>query len=118
MIFVLEGLLLTVASRTLERAFAEANQSTQDLLHANRDLQGLTTNLEQRVAQRTHDLDLASEIGRATTEKVPNLHDMLVEAVEMIRAKFDLYYTQIYLTDPSGRTLSYMLEQVRRGQIY
>ncbi len=105
MIFVLEGLLLMVASRTLERAFAEANQSTQNLLHANRDLQGLTTNLEQRVAQRTHDLELASEIGRTTTEKVSNLHDMLVEAVEMIRAKFDLYYTQIYLTDPSGRAL-------------
>jgi GAF domain-containing protein len=30
---------------------------------------------------------------------------MLTEAVEMIRARFDLYYTQIYLTDPSRERL-------------
>jgi GAF domain-containing protein len=30
---------------------------------------------------------------------------MLTHAVEMIRARFDLYYTQIYLTDPSGKTI-------------
>jgi GAF domain-containing protein len=106
LILGLEGLLLTVASHTLEQSFAEADRSTQDLRRANQSLQGLTTNLETRVEERTHDLELASEVGRTISEKVNNLSEMLTEAVEMIRARFNLYYTQIYLTDPSGKSIS------------
>jgi putative methionine-R-sulfoxide reductase with GAF domain len=101
----LEGLLLTVASRTLEESFAEADRSTQDLRNANHALQSLTTNLEQRVEERTHDLKLASEVGRTVSEKAKNVSEMLNDAVEMIRARFNLYYTQIYLTDSSGQTI-------------
>ena len=100
----LEGLLLIVASRTLEQTFAEADISTHDLRRANQSLQGLTTNLEKRVEERTHDLELASEVGRTIAEKVNNLPEMLTEAAEMIRARFNLYYTQIYLIDLSGET--------------
>ena len=39
------------------------------------------------------------------TEKVADLDDMLTTAAEMIRARFGLYYTQVYLTDPAGRVL-------------
>jgi len=60
---------------------------------------------EQRVAERTHDLELASEVGRAMTEKVSNLSELLSQAVELIRSRFDLYYTQIYMLDSSGHTL-------------
>ncbi len=63
------------------------------------------SNLEQRVADRTHDLELASEVGRTITQKVADLDAMLSEAVELIRARFGLYYTQIYLLDPSRRAL-------------
>jgi signal transduction histidine kinase/HAMP domain-containing protein len=68
-------------------------------------LKNLVGSLEQRVADRTHDLELASEVGRAVTEKVADLDDMLTTAAEMIRARFGLYYTQVYLTDPAGRVL-------------
>lgn len=61
--------------------------------------------LEQRVTARTHDLELASEVGRAITDKVGNLSEMLTNAAETIRSKFDLYYTQVYLVDSSGRNL-------------
>jgi len=102
----LEGLLLTVASRTLERSFAEADQSTQDLRRTNQALQGLAANLERRVVQRTHDLEVASEVGKTISEKVENLSEMLMGAVEMIRARFNLYYTQVYLVDPAGQTIT------------
>jgi signal transduction histidine kinase/HAMP domain-containing protein len=61
--------------------------------------------LERRVAERTHDLELASEVGRAITEEVGNLSEMLSKAVELIRSRFDLYYAQVYLSDSSGRNL-------------
>lgn len=68
-------------------------------------LRDLFESLERRVTERTHDLELASEVGRTVSQKVENLSEMLAEAVEMIRARFNLYYTQIYLTDPSGKTM-------------
>ena len=61
---------------------------------------------EQRVAERTHDLELASDVGRAMTEKVANLTELLSHAVELIRSRFDLYYTQIYMADVSGNNLN------------
>ncbi|HET8670653.1 MAG TPA: GAF domain-containing protein, partial [Candidatus Saccharimonadales bacterium] len=62
--------------------------------------------MEQRVEERTHDLKLAAEVGRTISENVEDLSEMLNEAAEMIRARFDLYYTQIYLADPSGKTIT------------
>jgi len=68
-------------------------------------LKNMVGSLEQRVNDRTHDLELASEVGRTVSEKVADLDDMLTTAAEMIRARFGLYYTQVYLTDPAGRML-------------
>ncbi|MFN8413843.1 MAG: cache domain-containing protein [Anaerolineales bacterium] len=61
--------------------------------------------LEERVSDRTHDLELASEVGQAITEKVSNISALLFEAAELIRSRFNLYYTQIYLVDAAGRNL-------------
>ena len=60
--------------------------------------------LEGRVAERTHSLELAAEVGRAVSE-VRALDVMLKDAVEIIRARFDLYYAQIYLVNPSQTEL-------------
>ncbi len=78
----------------------------QEIQEVNRQLTGAQISLEKRVADRTHDMELAAEVGRTITEKVGNMYDMLTEATEMIRARFNLYYTQVYLLDPSGRNLT------------
>lgn len=62
--------------------------------------------LEERVAERTRDLELAAEVGRIISQKVTDQQQMLTEAVELIRSRFGLYYAQIYFLDPSGRTLT------------
>ncbi|HNA87760.1 MAG TPA: PAS domain-containing protein [Anaerolineales bacterium] len=67
----------------------------------NRQLEDASVNLEKRVQDRTHDLELASEVGRIVTARVDNLYQLLSHAVELIRSRFGLYYTQIYLTDRS-----------------
>jgi GAF domain-containing protein/HAMP domain-containing protein len=71
-----------------------------------RQLHDLIGSLEQRVSDRTHDLELAAEVGRTITARVAQLSEMLSESVETIRARFDLYYTQIYLIDPSGEKIT------------
>jgi GAF domain-containing protein/HAMP domain-containing protein len=60
--------------------------------------------LELRVAERTQSLELASEVGRSVSQ-VRALDVMLKDAAELIRSRFDLYYVQVYLTDPSQTNL-------------
>lgn len=105
-ILALEGALLTIASGTLENTFKEIDKSTKALVISNKNLQELSANLEERVESRTHDLELATEVGKIISGKVDNLYGLLEEAVETIRSRFNLYYTQIYITDPSGRTIT------------
>ena len=102
-ILVLEGALLTIASRTLEQSFAEADQSTQNLMHSNIDLQNLTTNLEQRVAERTKalsqqalQLQAAIEVSRAISS-ILDVDELIQKAVDLARDRFDLYYVGLFL---------------------
>jgi len=67
-------------------------------------LRNTLAGLEQRVAERTHSLELAAEVGRSVSQ-VRSLDVMLKDAAEIIRAQFDLYYVQVYLTNPSQTTL-------------
>src|ERR1051325_8959177 len=68
-------------------------------------LRNLFSSLEQRVQDRTHDLQLAAEVGRTITERVTNMTEMLTAATEMIRTRFKLYYSQVYLIDVTGQKL-------------
>lgn len=69
-----------------------------------KQMRDLVGSLEQRVAERTRDLALAAEVGRGVSQ-VRDLDSLLSQAVDLIRAGFELYYAQIYLTDSSGRLL-------------
>jgi len=65
-------------------------------------LRSFIGSLEERVADRTRNLELAAEVGR-TVSQVRSLDVMLTEAAELIRQQFDLYYVQVYLANP-GQT--------------
>jgi GAF domain-containing protein/HAMP domain-containing protein len=67
-------------------------------------LQETLQGLEQRVAERTQNLELAAEVGRSVSQ-VRALNVMLRDACRLILESFDLYYVQVYLTDPSQTNL-------------
>ena len=67
-------------------------------------LRDFISTLESRVAERTRNLELAGEVGR-TVSQVRAIDVMLTDAAELIRKQFDLYYVQVYLTDPSQTNL-------------
>ncbi len=62
---------------------------------------------------RSRDLELTVDMGRDISQ-VRDLTDMLSNAVELIRDRFDLYYAQVYLTDAAGRVL---LLQAGTGEV-
>lgn len=110
------GVLLTLSLLQLvtgnQRNVIE-RERLAELANTNRELENLRRDLEQRVAARTRDLTVAAEVGQRVAH-VRNLDVLLAEAVELIRARFDLYYTQIYLTEPNGRAL---LMRAGTGQV-
>jgi GAF domain-containing protein/HAMP domain-containing protein len=67
-------------------------------------LQETLSSLEQRVADRTRNLELAAEVGRAVSQ-VRDLDVMLKDACDLILKEFNLYYVQVYLTDPAQTVL-------------
>ena len=81
---------------------SRANEQAQ--IKSNEELRDLQTVLEQRVAERTHSLELAAEVGRSVS-RVRELGPMLKEAAEIIRSRFSLYYVQVYLANPAQNAL-------------
>lgn len=67
-------------------------------------LRGTLSTLEQRVADRTRNLVLAADVGRAVAQ-VRALDVMLKDACELILKEFNLYYVQVYLIDPTNSIL-------------
>ena len=67
-------------------------------------LRDFINTLESRVAERTRYLELGVEVGR-TVAQVRALDVMLNDAAELIRKQFDLYYVQVYLTNPAKNLL-------------
>lgn len=74
------------------------NDRIAEVREANRQLETLTATLEQRVAERTRNLELAVEVGRAVSQ-VRDLDEMLGDACELILKDFNLYYVQVYFVD-------------------
>ncbi|MBN1305952.1 MAG: GAF domain-containing protein [Anaerolineales bacterium] len=97
-------LIVFLASALLYLFRARLDESVQDLQKANQTLAQSGVLLQQRMDEATQNLSLAAEVGRRLS-LVRELDSMLSEAVEIIRDSFGLYYTQIYLTDTSGRSL-------------
>jgi PAS domain S-box-containing protein len=65
-------------------------------------LQDFIGTLEDRIAARTTDLAITVEVGALATS-IRSQDELLPHIVEFIRARFGLYYTQIYLLDEAKR---------------
>jgi PAS domain S-box-containing protein len=87
----------------LGRTFNRMTQQLRDFI----------STLEERVAERTRNLELAAEVGR-TVSQVRSLDVMLTDAAELIRHQFDLYYVQVYLVNPSQ---TYLNLQAGTGEV-
>lgn len=64
----------------------------------------LVATLEERVAQRTRDLRIASEVARQTNALL-DLEELLPRLVEETSQGFDLYHVSIYLYQPENNQL-------------
>lgn len=70
-------------------------------------LEDLVNALERRVAERTRDLSITAEMGRAVTAG-RNARDLMNEVVEMIRQRFGYHHAQVFLIDEARHTAQLM----------
>jgi signal transduction histidine kinase len=89
-----------------QRVALRARNELGLLAHAFNDmagqLQNLVGSLEERVAERTHNLFQTLQVGQLATGLIQS-DDLIPGVVEYIREQFDLYYVQVYLLDEVGR---------------
>ena len=65
-------------------------------------LEELQFSLEQQVAERTKQLAVSNEVGKAAASSL-DPDQMIARIVNLFPEQFDYYYAAVYLLDPSGR---------------
>ncbi len=108
--FSLSALMIFLMTHSLTQLLARAHQHEQIQAMTNRELQALRDSLEQRVAERTADLErrsaylqAAAEIGRAVA--VLDIERLIRQAVESIHQHFELYHVAVFTLDEKGEWL-------------
>jgi GAF domain-containing protein len=107
-IFIITALLLHYAVNSLSQALERARRNEHAQLVSNLKLQQIRESLEEIVAERTQDLQrrseelrMASEVARDATA-AHDLDDLLKNAADQIRERFDFHHVGIFLVDEIG----------------
>jgi GAF domain-containing protein len=110
---VMTGILLRYAVRSLTQALDRARQGERAQVKANRELEALRATLEQRVADRTRDLErrsaqlqAAAEVSRAATS-ILDIDQLFWQLVDLIWTQFELYHVSLFLLDGTGKWAEY-----------
>lgn len=111
-VFIVIAVLIYFSASSLRDATLRANQSEQSLLASNKRLQELNQTLEERVNQRTAELDMAnrfnsqrarqfeaiSQVVRAISS-IQDLDALLPRITQVVSEQFNTYHTGIFLLD-------------------
>jgi GAF domain-containing protein len=110
---LLTGSLLYYAVDNMLRALDRAQTNERAQIAANRELEAMRASLEQRVADRTRDLErhslhlqAAVEVGRAATSEL-NPEELMWQVAELIRERFELYHVGLFQVDTGGQWAQY-----------
>jgi GAF domain-containing protein len=110
---VLTGLLLLYAMNGMLGALERARTNERAQVAANRELEAMRQSLEQRVSERTADLERRSvflqtalEVSRAATS-VLNPEELVWQVAQLIRERFALYHVGVFRVDATGQWAEY-----------
>jgi GAF domain-containing protein len=110
---VLTGALLQNAMNSISMAMERARTNERAQIEANRELEMLRASLEQRVADRTSELErrsvqlqAATEVSRAAT-LILEVEELMWLVVGLIQERFGLYHVGLLLLDETGEWVVY-----------
>ena len=102
-ILITLGFLIYMLIRSLRRALKRSRASEQSQREQNVELTEMHATLEQRVAERTAQLQISAEVGRVAAS-ILDPDQMLREVVTLITERFGFYYAAAFLLDESGKS--------------
>lgn len=91
-------------SNEIGQLTAAFNTMAAELQQHISDLQQLNEELEARVAARTRDIEVASDVSRQITQ-VLDVRLLLPQLVELTRRSFNLYHVSVFIYDPATNLL-------------
>ena len=107
-IFLLMVSLIHASNRGYQNLLAQMQETERRVRERNWELQEMRNTLEDRVAQRTADLERRSRYLEAAaqvayvTGEYTEIDELVRESVDLIRKQFELYYVGLFLVDPTG----------------
>ena len=113
--WALTGVNFFVIAILLRQGSGALWETQNELRAVNNELKQTQGNLRGLVVERTRDLQLAARIGNQIS-RIRDVDSLLTEAVQVIESSFELYHTQIYLTDSTGRSLALKASAGEAGQ--
>ena len=111
--FLLSGitsLIIKLFRITIER------ERLRSISTSNQELQALKEKLEERLQERSLELTIDSELGQILS-MARERNVFLSQAVNLIQERLNLYYAQIFLTDPQERFLVLEAGSGRVGEL-
>jgi GAF domain-containing protein len=110
--FLLISSTINLATRSIQNLDKQTKETEQSLRASNQELTDITSHLENRIAERTKELENAnlriekrakqfqtvSQVTRAIIS-TQNLQDLLPQVVQVISQQFDFYHIGIFLID-------------------
>ncbi len=107
------GMLIHRAMNNMLDAMRESQRNAQIQSQINRELETLRATLEQRIAERTRDLErrtnqlqAAAEVGRVAAS-ILDVDRLLAEVMQLLHDRFDLYHVAFLEVDSSGQWAEY-----------
>ncbi|MGH2593543.1 MAG: GAF domain-containing protein [Anaerolineae bacterium] len=100
--FGVMALLLRLAARHIGDALARARRNARALTESNRELQAIRASLEQRVTERTAQLNFSAEVSRAVTS-ILDQDKLIRQVVQLITDRFNFYFAAVFLVDDDGK---------------
>ena len=112
LVFIAVTVLIYFSTTSMQNAIRRATISEKDLVRSNRDLQELNQSLEDRVSERTTELEVANrrlerrarqfeaiaQVARATTS-IQDEDSLLFQLAQVISEQFGFYHVGIFLLD-------------------
>jgi len=116
LVYLLGGAMLVVATNSLQRALRNAKTVTQKLQVTNQSLVDLSNSLEQRVNERTAELETANAFNQQRARQLEaiariarsisaalDLRELLPGITKTISEEFGFYHVGVFLNDAEGQ---------------
>jgi GAF domain-containing protein/CheY-like chemotaxis protein/anti-sigma regulatory factor (Ser/Thr protein kinase) len=90
--------LLYLTTNSIDRALTTTRRTAAALQQTNRELNSIRASLEERITERTEQLNVSAEVARAVSS-ILDPDELLQRVTQLIIERFNLYYAAAFLVD-------------------